>query len=471
MSSSSAAAMSAVTAGPCAQMDLPLVSRLHRHALESIFAFLNLRELHGVVSVSHSWQSAVLSMGSIIDLHYRMLPLRTLLQSRLLRHVGRLHAIGVFTAQELCQLAEQAPQLRWLSCRIQPFTTEPIKFPAQLQWIALELAGRSEPLEGSQSTSVMTQTMLAALVPLAHLIHVALLGIESGVSLEPLQRMPALRSVGLDWAERHSLSDAQAAHVCGVPQLEELHLAELDLESTSSLERLLATSSAALSSLRFLAGEGDALNLFPAVAALLPRLPSLTEVTVCVPFVSLLESLRHLPHMRTLNLHLETDVTDAPRTLVQHVRSCRGLQELKISWNMMDDAPGFALNSALLGHCVAGLPVLHTLHLVSLHLGSLAFLAQGTVAHTLTDLSIVDVKPRLLPAEIIHVHGLPRLQSLFLQHVFAEPLTVAAVEQLRPPSVLLSALTSCDVSRAYRPAANANEADELGMMLLEGEGE
>jgi len=102
----------AVTAGPCTQIDLPPVSRLHRHALESVFAFLNLRELHSVLSVSCRWQAAVLSMRSIVDPRPRDLSLGPLLNSRLLHHVGKLRLTDKVTSQELVQLAQRAPQLR-----------------------------------------------------------------------------------------------------------------------------------------------------------------------------------------------------------------------------------------------------------------------------------------------------------------------------------------------------------------------
>ena len=41
------------------------VTRLYRHALESVFGFLDLKELSHVLSVSHSWAAAVRSMKSI----------------------------------------------------------------------------------------------------------------------------------------------------------------------------------------------------------------------------------------------------------------------------------------------------------------------------------------------------------------------------------------------------------------------
>ena len=43
----------------------PPAARLYKHALESIFAFLSLKELSAVLAVSHSWSSAVDSMRSL----------------------------------------------------------------------------------------------------------------------------------------------------------------------------------------------------------------------------------------------------------------------------------------------------------------------------------------------------------------------------------------------------------------------
>ena len=70
-------------------------SILYRHALESIFKFCSLRELHSIISVSRSWLSAVCSMRSVgaASAYYRYVMLSTLVQenvfsSRLSRHIG-----------------------------------------------------------------------------------------------------------------------------------------------------------------------------------------------------------------------------------------------------------------------------------------------------------------------------------------------------------------------------------------------
>ena len=51
----------------------PPVSRLYRHALESIFGFLSLADLSRVLAVSRSWSAAVSSMCSI-DVTLESLP-------------------------------------------------------------------------------------------------------------------------------------------------------------------------------------------------------------------------------------------------------------------------------------------------------------------------------------------------------------------------------------------------------------
>jgi len=309
----------------------------------------------------------------------------------------------------------------------------------------------------------MTDALLAALVPLSHLTLVSLIGIESGVSLEPLQRMPALRSVGLYWEPGPGLSDVQAADLRDVPQLEGLCLPALDVADSAALERLVDAH--ALSSLRSLTGEDDAFPLTAGVAALLPRLPSLTVISVRVLDASPLVCFRQLPQLRALNLRVETPDVHVPRLLAEHVRFCRELEVLNITWDLLPEARGLALNSALLGHCLAGMTQLHTMRLTSVCLGSLAFLAQGSLPRTLRDLVVWEAIPRLLSSELVHVHALQALQSLRLDLVFAEPLPVEAVVQLTPPSLLLPALTSCDVSGAFAPARDADEAVELGMPL------
>jgi hypothetical protein len=81
----------AASAAPAAAVT-QTVPRLHRHALESIFAFCTLLELMQVKSISKTWKAAVLSMRSIGAFVFTETPesLNGLISSPFRRHVAHL---------------------------------------------------------------------------------------------------------------------------------------------------------------------------------------------------------------------------------------------------------------------------------------------------------------------------------------------------------------------------------------------
>jgi len=91
--------------------------RLYKHALESIFAYLNLPELARVTATCRDWSAAVNSMRSI-GASVRVagtLLLQAICTSRLLRHVAELHKrIGSLDASgiaSLCGIIKQSKSL------------------------------------------------------------------------------------------------------------------------------------------------------------------------------------------------------------------------------------------------------------------------------------------------------------------------------------------------------------------------
>jgi len=437
----------------------PPVARLHRHALESVFSSLTLRELHGVLSVSRDWQAAVMLMRPITARAFCP-AVPALLVSRLRRHLFHLEIPYIqfrgtnlwngVSAPQLIALTEQMPLLRSLKCDLLvPYTGDVLAFPAGLESVSLYF----RPSEQNESQMVaLGNAVLAALLPLTQLREVCLSGINSNLSLAPLQRMPALRELELGWNVDRGMSDAQAADLRQVRQLERLWFEDLSHDAWP-LQRLLAESPSF--SLRFLhGGDGCWLYLREEAAVLLPRLPLLSELLISFDDPRSLCHLAQLPDLRKLALRLPAVSQDA-RLMSCHLRACSGLQSLQLT---RVHAGFFQLTSAQLAHAVAGMPQLQTLHLSGVDLGSLAFLAHGTLPHTLTELSIRCIVPQLLAADFVHVHGLKQLQSLSLEDVLAAPLSATALAQLTPPTALLPMLQFSDLEEAYQPIeGDANE--------------
>jgi len=213
-------------------------------------------------------------------------------------------------------------------------------------------------------------------------------------------------------------------------------------------------------------GDERKLALRRKVAALLPLLPSLTRLVLTVFQSDGLQHLRSLPNLRSLDLRFDVNPGEhVERAVAHHVRNCHGLQELALGVDF-EERHCFPLSSALVDFCLDGLTQLHTLYLTRIAVGSLSFLAQlATLPHSLTSLALDTIQPRLLPAELVHLHGLKVLESLELVRVFTQPLSFEAMAQLTPPSVHLPALRTSAVVRAFQPARDALEAANCGMPL------
>ena len=142
-----AAAASGSVDAAAAQADRPPpAARLYRHALESIFGWLNQRELAVALHVSKCWLAAVESMGSL-QLTVRKPPvlLRVVAESAIGRHVTQLGSASArvrLTADALFILARHMGQLRELNCQLQLVPSEgPLTFPPGLQTLRLHLTG------------------------------------------------------------------------------------------------------------------------------------------------------------------------------------------------------------------------------------------------------------------------------------------------------------------------------------------
>ena len=131
--------------------------RIYRHALESIFSMLQLKDLVQILSVSRSWSAAARSMKTIKASIERvesahegngfcsLASIRRIVASPLMRHIAAIH-IGDASApgsplnnESLRLLALYAPNLTslWFALILTP--NEPLNFPAKLETLHLRL--------------------------------------------------------------------------------------------------------------------------------------------------------------------------------------------------------------------------------------------------------------------------------------------------------------------------------------------
>jgi hypothetical protein len=188
----------------CRRHRRPPAALLHRHAIESIFAFLDLRDLAAALRVSRDWLVAVGSMRRLeLSVWPReTTPLNTVVESAVSRHAGRLfwysneHALG---AAALSLLAGRMAHLRRLQCRLRQLPSfvlrVPLAFPASLRSLAVDFA---DPVDAIQINAVVAAV---GRLPLLEDFTIDLMTILPQISF-PLRR----------WPRRRCYRDSQSAY-------------------------------------------------------------------------------------------------------------------------------------------------------------------------------------------------------------------------------------------------------------------
>jgi hypothetical protein len=227
-SMSSSAALSSSSSSPP-----PAHLRLYRHALESMFSFCSLPELHHISSVCRQWSAAVLSMKPISGWIKTVMSageaatVRCLEDSRLARR--HVNAVGEHLSHEIPLSGVLVTRLLQALPRIQI-----------LSWVlpALGQVGDSLPMLFSPSLTELHVTIRLCIPDtlryFRQLNQLKLLSVTiedecmSTISFAPLQQLPSLRHFGLhlydDMYADRELSEVQMAEVMLLTQLEILNL-------------------------------------------------------------------------------------------------------------------------------------------------------------------------------------------------------------------------------------------------------
>jgi hypothetical protein len=458
---SSAAPQQAATVAASSTLPAPL---LHRHALESVFAFCSLPGLTTVQLVSRSWHSAVRSMRSIeASVHLLTPGVTQMINSPLHRHVARLTSMPVtdrsstMTFGQLALIQQRMADMRAIDvCFDYPVDESDlgsIRFPPQLEDICVSFSERSRVTSDDLTDSDEEQDLPLrvpdviddAAASLNHLKSFRLFGLDNEHNLAPLQRCASLRALFLSWSPGYRMSDAQAVALRNMQQLEQFVIMARQQEKTDAWIQLL--SAPPYPPLQSITEADDYLIPSRQLVALLPHLPSLTILRFYVfDPKRWLVPLASLPSLHTLQLCIEElPVPKGVVRLARAIRACRGLQSLTLFMEpLTPDASLIPINSALMASCIGDLTHLHTLDLSWMQLGSLSFLSRGSLPRTLTALSLTSLEPRLLPEELVHVFKLKALQYLILARIFGEAIPKRLARHLRPrrsrklPSLLRS---------------------------------
>ena len=402
---------------------------LYRHALESIFAFLDQPKLVTVLQVSKSWLAAVESMASLrLTLTQTSAPLRVLAESVMGHHVTRIGGFQSYvpvTADSLSLSARLMPQLRELRCDLELTPSQgPLTFSSGLQELRLGILGK--PAAADVNAAVEVISGLTSLE--VFFIHVD--GLNAEFSFAPLASLPLHTLVIDQLVDEVELSDAQVAELRAMPRLHRLDVRPM---TTSLLRRLLMQPHDPQWCRMMLPSP-----LRDEAAALLPQLPSLTTIgsvlgdptplTACSNF----DFLRRLPNLT--HAHFKWKRPSAAgriESLVAGLQCCTQIEFLGLGFK--------GLTSAHLAELLPRLPRLHWLTLASGDIATLSFLAQQPLAGQLTSL-LLDQCSLLPLTELRHVHALRALEKLRLTKSFDAPMDALSLSLHTPPSPLLSQL-------------------------------
>lgn len=214
------------------------VTRLYRHALESIFAFLSLADLSRVSSVSRSWFGAVRSMASIGAAVTRSTARPSVIAaSGLVSHVSQFGALGfsshsLLDSTELFVLSRSFGSLTALGCSIVMPPSAPLVFSHKLRQVWIELLGVRAAPELIPEV-ITTLIHLPVLVGLAFRFAAFL----PELSFSPLLGAASLRALRLDPAFTSQPSAEQIDQLRLLGHLQTMAISKLISASLCSLLR------------------------------------------------------------------------------------------------------------------------------------------------------------------------------------------------------------------------------------------
>lgn len=401
--------------------DPPFISRLYRHALESVFAFLGWGEIAITLRVSRSWLTTVKSMPGLqllVEVNPPTIPICVIATSVVSRHISALGTVNKrlkLTVDTCFILTRHMPHLFELTCELSlPLGHELVTFPTKLRNLDLGFS--------ATTSTVDINTMLRAIGCLTHLqhFHIRMNCLDHQISFDSLSQLPELQYLEITWSSANDFSDRQ---VDELRALSRLHTVIMAGETTNLLPRLLRQS-------HQLQWQTIAIPIVnDETVELLSHLPMLTKLmckTSCLRF----DWLSQLPNLICFSIcfYQDTTMEGCMESLITGLHHCTQIEELELFC--------CDITSVQLAELLPGLPALTRLHLGSLDLTSLSFLAQVPMMRQLTTLILSRCK--LLPLiEMKYVHRLRSLKKLYLRSSFASQMDAHGQFFYTPPSVVL----------------------------------
>jgi hypothetical protein len=468
--------------------------RLYRHALESIFVFATLAELHVIMRVCKEWCLAIGSMKACrfkcelpqvdVSVSDTSRQLASICNSPLARHIDTLkywRYAQQLSGQNMALIYERLPHLTSLS--INPVAdAHPAAFPPSLTLLHLcfdysaTLASIQATIETTAQLSQLQYLQLGirnqssqdaiCFAPLARLQHLTTLQtwtiplsmthVREISTIRHLRKLECIRTnvsvhdllthlkqpiqlTSLQGFVVHSETDAEA--LTSFPLLTKLSASWIRVPH---VDFLLQMPELEWLHLTFESTPVQVVDV-TRVAVALRSCTHLTKLSLGAGIIRtgaqachIFECLRVMPLLESLDLwmtHGLAEPVDA-HTLVAVLQTCTGLQRLMINCR------GIRITSEQLHECLQCMPVLEDLSFIDAP-ASLSWTSAGTLPKTLTHVSLHGIL-HLIPAEELpKLHTLAQLQDL---HVSPGALrkdcedSHLALQTLHVPSVALPLL-------------------------------
>ena len=378
-------------------------SRLHRHAMESIFGFLSLEELTVVARVAREWSAATLSMGPLLcAFEAGEQTTSAVFCAGRLRcwHVSTLRLLSI-EPSALQLLTDRVPHLTDLGCTVDWVScysaVDLLSLPRKLVRLEIRFTFRTH------SSWIQPILEAAAQLSLESLFFVVEQP-SSHISFSCLQSLRNLRSLTVGGVG--PLSFVQLDEIRSLPWLSSVWLGGMDSQSLCHVLR---------------APHGLQWSYFEVQV---PVTPAMGECLASLPLVSLEckceQSTRWMPllasTLRVLDVNFESFRIEEQFVESQRIRadlcSLVRLTRLNLSWSV--------LSSVDLSVVVQSMPQLRDLSLTAMELESFSFLS-GPKAPKLLSLSLLSMNNNVLQAnftaELAHIRSQTQLRSLILHCV------------------------------------------------------
>jgi hypothetical protein len=417
-------------------MSASVASRLYRHAIESIFAFVSLEDLAALLCINHEWRAAVSSMACCSlewSLTKSTIQIPLMCASPAARHITSIeyedNTKGGVMSNQLALMRLHLPRLAKLTvCLAADDALTPDNFPAHLTYLHV--------LVHYCATSAVTQSVIDAIAQLSSLESLFFYAhddqgwhpLRCTMSFAPLAHLPRLRSLYVNDVVMSATN---------VLELRNLHALRVLHGSCAGHDLTPDTLFAAPHKL-LLTELGWTSIKTDRDAAGLATLTDMVKLELHANAVGHADFLQSMPQLTDLNMQFSQCFDAQPVDVLRVVTTLQRCTQLKKLTLIRGD---FRPTPTQCIRFLSCMPLLAELCVDVTGFTSLAWLSVGTLPHTLRDLALSSENRSMPFTEMHHLHTLLKLETLGIDDRLTEyNRHHPAFQPYKVPSVRMPAL-------------------------------